>query len=79
MTINNTQISYADLEKAGWPMALIDDYQSFKRNVLPQHGAEADPNNVYKSNLNGFYIDTNLNVMWFNPTAGSTTGWVQVS
>jgi hypothetical protein len=79
MTINNTQISYSDLERAGWPMAVIEDYQSFKRNSLPQSGDEPDPNNIYKANLTGLYIDLTLNVIWFNPTQGSDTGWVQVS
>ena len=80
MTINNTLISYSDLEAAGWPMAVIEDYQSFKRNTLPQHGTTADPNGVYKANLNGFYVKTNATrALWFNPTAGALTGWVQVA
>jgi hypothetical protein len=76
---NIYSISYSELEQAGWPMSVIEDYQSFKRQVLPQHGVTADPNGVYRSNMNGFYVDTNLNVMWFNAVTGSSTGWVQVS
>lgn len=76
---NVTSISYSELERAGWPMSVIEDYQSFKRQTVPQYGTEADPNDIYKANLSGLYIDINLNVMWFNPTSGSLTGWVQVS
>lgn len=71
-------ISYSDLERAGWPMSVIEDYQSFKRQTLPQHGTDADPNGIYVANLNGFYVDTNLGVMWFNPSTGNDQGWIQI-
>lgn len=75
----DSALSYADLERLGWPQFLIDDYLGRLRELTPQKGAESDPNGVYVANLNGLYIDTNLNVIWFNPSAGEDTGWVQVS
>lgn len=75
----DSAVSYADLERLGWPQFLIDDYIGRLRELTPQSGTEADPNGVYVSNLNGMYIDTNLNVIWFNPSAGESTGWIQVS
>ena len=73
-------ISYAELEQAGWPMSVIEDYQSFKRSTLPQHGTVADPNGVYKANLNGFYVKASATrALWFNPAPGAKTGWVQVA
>lgn len=72
-------ISYGDLERLGWPGYLIDDYLGRLRELTPQRGAEADPNGVYVANLNGLYIDTNLEVIWFNPSPGEDSGWIQVS
>lgn len=74
--IDSPELSYAELEAIGWPNQLIDEYLSMKRNFTPQRGTEADPNSVYRANLNGMYIDTNLGVLWFNPTPGALTGWV---
>lgn len=72
-------ISYADLEKIGWPQALIEDYEGLKRELAPQKGEEADPNGVYMSNLNGFYFSsTPPEKLWFNPTPGELTGWIQL-
>lgn len=72
-------ISYSDLERAGLPAAFIEDYQSFKRSIVPQHGTDADPNTIYKANLNGLYIKTNApEGLWFNPTAGAIDGWIQI-
>lgn len=72
-------ISYGDLERLGWPQYLIDDYLGRLRELTPQRGTEADPNGIFEANLNGMYIDTNLNVIWFNPSPGADTGWIQVS
>lgn len=72
-------ISYGDLERLGWPQYLIDDYLGRLRELTPQRGTQADPNGDYEANLNGLYIDTNLNVIWFNPSPGADTGWIQVS
>lgn len=72
-------ISYSDLERAGWPMSVIEDYQSFKRGVAPQSGTDADPNTIYTANINGFYVKTNGPTgLWFNPTVGAKTGWIQI-
>jgi len=71
-------ISYSLLEKAGWPMELINDYQGLKRELAPQNGTEADPNSIYVANLNGQYFDTNTSSLWFNPTPGEDTGWIQI-
>lgn len=71
-------LSYADLEGAGWPGWLIDDYIGRLQELTPQHGTESDPNGVYESNLNGLYIDTATPAMWFNPAPGETTGWIQI-
>lgn len=69
-------IGYSDLERAGWPQFLIEDYLGRLRELTPQRGTEADPNNIYAANLNGFYVDTNLNALWFNPSPGELTGWI---
>ena len=69
-------LSYSDLERLGWPNALIDDYQSIRDQLTPLRGTDPDPNNIYRSNLSGMYIDLTLKVIWFNPTAGAKTGWV---
>ncbi len=72
-------ISYADLEKIGWPQALIEDYEGLKRELVPQTGTEVDPNGIYQSNLNGFYFSrTPPEKLWFNPVAGELTGWIQL-
>lgn len=75
----DSAVSYADLERLGWPQFLIDDYIGRLRELTPQKGTEDDPNGVYVANLNGLYVDTNLNVIWFNPVPGESTGWIQVS
>jgi len=73
-------LSYRDLQAFGWPEPLIDDYLGLKLELQPQHGTEADPNGVYESNLNGFYVKTNSpTALWFNPAPGQKTGWVQVT
>jgi len=83
MTVNTTidlvDASYSDLERAGWPQIVIEDYQSFKRSVKPQSGVEPDPNTIYAANLTGLYIDTLLVATWFNPTNGALTGWIQIA
>jgi hypothetical protein len=74
--LGSPQVSYGDLERLGWPNSLIDDYQSIRDQFTPLRGAAADPNNIYRSNLSGMYIDLTLKVIWFNPTAGALIGWV---
>jgi len=69
-------VSYGDLERAGWPQFLIDDYMGRLRELTPQRGLDANPNGIYEANLNGFYIDTNTPSMWFNSQPGADTGWV---
>lgn len=69
-------LSYGDLERLGWPQWLIEDYLGRLREIVAQHGTDADPNGLYVANLNGFYVDTNLGALWFNPTAGESTGWI---
>ena len=69
-------ISYADLERLGWPQYLIDDYIGRLDELTPQNGTVADPNGVYVSNLNGFYVDTATPSLWFNPAPGESTGWI---
>lgn len=72
-------ISYAALESLGWPPYLTDDYLGLKREVVPQRGTDADPNGIYASNLNGFYVKINAPFsLWFNPTQGDLTGWIQL-
>lgn len=73
---HDSLISYADLEKLGWPQFLIDDYMGRLRELTPQSGADADPNGIYTSNLNGFYVDTATPAIWFNPVPGESTGWI---
>ena len=73
-------LSYADLERIGWPLSLIDDYLGLKRELLPQHGTASNPNGLYIANLNGLYIKTDATTaLWFNPSPGADTGWVQIS
>lgn len=69
-------ISYADLERLGWPQYLIDDYIGRLDELTPQKGEDADPNGLYVSNLNGFYVDTLTPALWFNPQPGQDTGWI---
>ncbi len=79
MSNENYSISYAELEAAGWPTNVIEDYQSFKRAVLPQSGTTTDPNGVFTSNMSQIYFDTDTQALWFNPSVGSDTGWLQVT
>lgn len=69
-------VSYADLEKLGWPQILIDDYMGRLRELVPLRGTEADPNGLYIANLNGFYVDLTTPSLWYNPTPGENTGWI---
>ncbi len=75
---SDSLVSYADLERLGWPQWLIDDYMGRLRELTPQHGADADPNGIYVANLNGMYVDTTTPGYWFNPVPGESTGWVQI-
>lgn len=79
MSRQDNLISYADLEKLGWPLSLINDYQGLKRELSPQSGVDVDPNDIYRANINKTYIDTATASMWFNPTEGELTGWIQIS
>ena len=78
MSRQDNIISYADLEKLGWSNSLINDYQGLKRELSPQSGTDTDPNTIYRSNLSGTYFDTATPGMWFNPTIGELTGWIQI-
>lgn len=71
-------VSYADLEKQGWPNWLIEDYMGRLRELTPQSGTDVDPNGIYVANLNGLYIDTATPGQWFNPSPGESTGWIQL-
>lgn len=71
-------ISYSDLQRLGWPNALIEDYQGMKRDLIPQSGTETNPNGVYVANFNGQYFDTGTPAMWYNPVPGADTGWIQI-
>jgi len=75
---SDSLVSYADLERLGWPQWLIDDYMGRLRELTPQHGTDADPNGIYAANLNGMYVDTTTPGYWFNPVPGESTGWVQI-
>lgn len=77
-------ISYAELERLGWPQFLIDDYLGRLDELTPQSGTTADPNGVYFANLNGFYVKndpaaTPPTALWFNPSPGANTGWIQLA
>lgn len=72
-------ISYADLERLGWPDYLIDDYLGRLRELVPQFGTDADPNGIFVANLNGQYFDTVTPSHWVNPTPGVDTGWIQIA
>ena len=74
--ITSPQLSYSDLERLGWPEDLVNDYQAIREQLTPLRGDDADPNGIYRANLNGMYVDTTLNALWFNPTPGALTGWV---
>jgi len=72
-------ISYADMEKIGWPQSRIEDYQGLKREIAPLSGTDADPHGIYPANLSGLYIKTNAPTgLWFNPSVGDMTGWIQI-
>lgn len=83
MTVNQTfveglDLSYGDMERMGFNAQFIEDYQSLKRNFAPLTGTVANPNNNLTANLSGWYIDTSGPALWFNGSAGSRTGWVQL-
>lgn len=73
-----TQVSYADLERMGWPQHLINDYMGRIQDLTPQHGTDADPNGIYQANLNGFYVDTSTPGLWFSPIPGTNDEWTQI-
>jgi len=75
----DNDLSYADLERLGWPSWLIDDYIGRLQELRPQSGTETDPNGVYESNLNGQYFDTATPALWYNPAPGELTGWIQIA
>ena len=72
----DSAVSYADLERLGWPKVMIDDYMGRLLELSPQRGTTTDPNGVYAANINGMYVDTASSALWFNPTPGSLTGWI---
>ena len=76
---SDSLVSYADLEAAGWPSWLIDDYMGRLRELTPQRGVEVDPNGIYSANLNGQYIDTGTPAIWFNASPGEVTGWIKIA
>jgi len=71
----DSAVSYADLERLGWPQFMIDDYMGRLRDLTPQRGAQ-NPEGVYAANLNGMYINTASSTLWFNPSPGELTGWI---
>lgn len=73
-------LSYGDMERMGFDRSFIEDYQGFKRELLPQYSdTVTDPNNVYISNSNGQFFHTGATkALWFNPIPGQTTGWLQI-
>ena len=78
LIIDSLDLSYSDLQRLGWSDALIEDYQGFKRSMIPQSGSAVNPNTIYVANRNGFYVDTATPGYWFNPTNGAITGWIQL-
>jgi len=79
--IEGRDISYADMERQGFDPSFIDDYQALKRELRPLVGNVTPPNTSIQSNLSGFYIysdSPNPVELWFNPTAGVDTGWIQL-
>jgi hypothetical protein len=68
------------MERMGFDANFIEDYQGIKRELTPQSSSTvADPNNVFVSNLNGqFFYTGATKALWFNPTPGQTTGWLQI-
>lgn len=79
LIIDSLDLSYSDLQREGWSDALIEDYQGFKRSMIPQTGVAPDPNGIYVANRSGLYVDTLLEVLWFNPTNGNKAGWIAVT
>lgn len=76
--IESLDLSYSELQAMGFTGAFIQDYQGNKRDLEPQRGEDTDPNNIYSANRNGFYVDTVTPGLWFNPTPGALTGWIQL-
>ena len=80
--MSDLRLSYGDLERMGFRPEFIEDYQAFKREVSPQFSddpAASDPNDIFVSNLNGFFVYTGTpKQVWYNPVPGQITGWVQV-
>lgn len=73
-----SQVSDNDLEQLGWPQILITDYLGRLESMTPQNGTDPNPNGIYEANLNGFYVDTVTPSLWYNPTPGELTGWIQL-
>lgn len=89
MPRQDSNLSYSDLSRLGWPDWLVEDYQGMKRNdaieLIPQRDLLdsggvliTNPENNVKANMNGLYIVTTIPSMWYNPTDGSITGWIQL-
>lgn len=76
--IQDVDISYGDMEKQGFAQSFIDDYQGFKRSMRAQSGTDANPNGIYTATLSGFYVNTAAPALWFNPSPGARTGWIQL-
>jgi len=71
-------ISYFDLEQAGWPAHIADDYLGLKRELQAVTGTAADPNGNFTATLNGFYVNTSTNQLWFSPAPGTDDEWIQL-
>lgn len=75
-----TQVSFADLERMGWPQHLINDYMGRIQDFSPQSGTATNPTTAgVVANLNGFYIDTVTPGLWFSPTPGTSDEWIQLA
>lgn len=77
--IQDLDISYADMERQGFAQSFINDYQGFKQAMKVQTGTDADPNGLYVATISGYYVKTNAPTgLWFNPSPGADTGWIQL-
>lgn len=79
--IEGMELSYGDMEHQGFDPAFIEDYQALKRSFRPLVGDTTPPNGNFVANHSGFYIysdSPNPVELWYNPSVGSKTGWIQL-
>jgi hypothetical protein len=77
MSRQDLALGYGDLERMGFNPKFIEDYQGIKRELVPQRGADTNPNGIYVANLNSLYFDTTTPSLWIG-IAGTDNQWIKI-